>query len=169
MKKITVLLCDDHSVVRQGLRFLLDASGDIAVIGEAENGLRVVSEAIRLQPDVVLLDIAMPLLNGITATRKIALEVPMAKVLILSSYNDDESLRQAVAAGAAGYLTKEAASEELLGAIREIWKGNPFFSPPIAARLLKQWRNREHATAVPELTIRQTEVLQLIAEGYVTK
>src|SRR5205807_1529334 len=106
MKKITVLLCDDHSVVREGLRFLLDASGDIAVIGEAENGLRVVSEAIRLQPDVVLLDIAMPLLNGITATRKIAVEVPRAKVLILSSYNDDESLRQAVAAGAAGYLTK---------------------------------------------------------------
>jgi len=169
MKKITVLICDDHDVVRKGLRFLLDTAGDIAVVGEAENGLRVVSEAIRLQPDVVLLDIAMPLLNGITATRKIAVEVPLAKVLILTSYNDDQSVQQAVVAGAAGYLTKEAASEDLLLAIREIWKGNPFFSPPIAARLLKQWRNRELATAAPALTIRQTEVLQLIAEGYVTK
>jgi DNA-binding NarL/FixJ family response regulator len=169
MRKITVLLCDDHSVVRAGLRSLLNASVDIAVIGEAENGLRAVSEAIRLQPDVVLLDLAMPLLNGLTATRKLAVEVPGAKVLILTSYNNDRSVRQAVAAGAAGYLTKEAASEDLLQAIREIGKGNPFFSPPIAARLLKQWRNREHVAAAPDLTIRQTEVLQLIAEGYITK
>lgn len=172
MQKITVLLCDDHTVVREGLRSLLDASSDIAVIGEAENGLRVVSEAIRLEPNVVLLDIAMPLLNGITATRKIGVEVPAAKVLILSSYNDDQSLQQAVAAGAAGYLTKEAASEDLLQAIREICKGNPFFSPPIAARLLKQWRSRgveAKSGPRPLLTIRQTEVLQLIAEGYGTK
>jgi DNA-binding NarL/FixJ family response regulator len=169
MQKITVLLCDDHAVVREGLRSLLHASGDIAVIGEAENGFRVVSEAIRLQPNVVLLDIAMPLLNGITATRKLAVEVPAAKVLILTSYNDDQSVQQAVAAGAAGYLTKDSASEDLLQAIRKISNGNAFFSPSIATRLLKQWRNREHATAAPELTIRQTEVLQLIAEGYITK
>jgi len=172
MQKITVLLGDDHAVVREALRFLLDAAGDIEVIGEAETGLGVVSEAIRLQPDVVVLDIAMPLLNGITATRKIAVEVPTAKVLIVTSYNDDQSLQQAVAAGAAGYLTKEAASEDLLEAIREIWKGNPFFSPPIAARLLKQWLNRDveaKSGPGPLLTIRQTEVLQLIAEGYATK
>ncbi len=172
MPKITVLVCDDHAVVREGLRFLLDTADDIAVIGEAENGLRVVSESIRLQPDVVLLDIAMPLLNGITATRKLAVEVPAAKVLILTSYDDDQSLKQAVAAGAAGYLTKEAASEDLLQAIREISKGNPFFSPPIAAHLLKQWRNRSVPTksgSGPLLTIRQTEVVQLIAEGYATK
>jgi len=172
MQKIAVLVCDDHAVVRQGLRSLLDASVDIAVIGEAENGLRAVSEAVRLQPDVVLLDIAMPLLNGITATRKLAVEVPRAKVLILTSYNDDQSVHQAVAAGAAGYLTKEAASDDLLQAIREISKGNPFFNPPIAASLLKQWRNRDVKTKSspgPLLTIRQTEVLQLIAEGYITK
>ena len=172
MQKITVLLGDDHAVVREGLRSLLDASGDFAVIGEAENGLRVVSEAIRLQPDVVVLDIAMPLLNGITATRKIAVEVPAAKVLMLTSYNDDHSLQQAIAAGAVGYLTKEAASENLLEAIREIGKGNPFFSPPIAARLLKQWLNRgveAKSRPGPLLTTRQTEVLQLIAEGYATK
>jgi DNA-binding NarL/FixJ family response regulator len=172
MQKITVLLCDDHAVVREGLRSLLDASGDIAVIGEAENGIRVVSEAIRLQPDVVLMDIAMPLLNGITAARKLAVEVPAAKVLILTSYNDDRNLQQAVAAGAVGYLTKEAASEDLLEAIRELSKGNPFFSPPIAARLLKQWRNRGvevKSGSGPLLTIRQTEVVQLIAEGYATK
>jgi DNA-binding NarL/FixJ family response regulator len=172
MQKITVLLCDDHSVVRAGLKVLLETADDIAVIGEAENGLRAVSEAIRLQPDVVLLDLAMPLLNGLTATRKLAVEVPGAKVLMLTSYNDEQSVQQAVAAGAAGYLTKEAASDDLLQAIREIWKGNPFFSPPIAARLLKQWRNRDVKTkssSGPLLTIRQTEVLQLIAEGYITK
>jgi DNA-binding NarL/FixJ family response regulator len=172
MKKITVLVCDDHAVVREGLRFLLDTAGDIAVIGEAENGLRVVSEAIRLRPDVVLLDIAMPLLNGITAARRLAVEIPAAKVLILTSYNDDRNLQQAVAAGAAGYLTKEAASEDLLVAIRELSKGNPFFSPPIAARLLKQWRTRGvevKSGSGPLLTIRQTEVVQLIAEGYATK
>lgn len=172
MQKITVLLCDDHAVVRQGLRFLLDTAGDIAVVGEAENGLRVVSESIRLQPDVVLLDIAMPFLNGITATRKLAVEVPATKVLILTSYDDDQSLRQVVAAGAAGYLTKEAASEDLLEAIRQISRGNPFFSPPTAARLLKQWRNRDveiKSGSGSLLTIRQNEVLQLIAEGYATK
>lgn len=172
MQKITVLLGDDHAVVRAGLRSLLNASGDIAVVGEAENGLCVVSEAIRLQPDVILTDIAMPLLNGITATRKIAVEVPTAKVLILTSYNDDRNLQQALAAGAAGYLTKGAASEDLLEAIREISKGNPFFSPLTAARLLKQWRNRDvesKSAHGPSLTIRQAEVVQLIAEGYATK
>src|SRR5690242_516030 len=169
VQKITVLVCDDHAVFRDCLRSLIDASGDITVIGQAEDGLSVVSEAIRLQPGVVLLDIVMPSLNGITATRKLAVEVPAAKVLILTSYDDEQSVRQAIAAGAAGYVTKESASEDLLRAIREIGQGNAFFSPPIAARLLRQWRNRELATAVRTLTIRQTEVLQLIAEGYATK
>ena len=119
MKKITVLLSDDHAVFREGLRSLLKASDDIDVIGEAENGYRAVGEARRLQPDVVLMDLAMPRLNGMEATRRIARKVPTAKVLILSTYSDDQHVQQAVEAGAAGYLTKESASESLLEAIRE--------------------------------------------------
>ncbi len=169
MNKITVLLCDDHTLVRQGVRALLATAHDIAVIGEATNGNEAVSEAKRLNPQVVLMDISMPGLDGMAAIQKIAVEIPGAKVLILSSYDDDQSVRQAAAAGAAGYLTKEAASEDLLRAVRETSEGNSFFSPPIASRLVKQWRNRHLKTTAPALTLRQTQVLQMIAEGYSTK
>ena len=168
MKKITVLLSDDHAVFREGLRSLLKASDDIDVIGEAENGYRAVGEARRLQPDVVLMDLAMPRLNGMEATRRIARKVPTAKVLILSTYSDDQHVQQAVEAGAAGYLTKESASESLLEAIREAFKGNAVFSPTIASRLLKQWQHRNLKSSSPAgsaLTNRQMDVLQLIAEG----
>src|SRR6185295_12600720 len=142
MNKITVLLCDDHTLVRQGIRALLATAHDIAVIGEATNGNSAVSEAKRLNPQVVLMDIAMPGLDGMAAIQRIAVEVPTAKVLILTSYDDDQTVRQAAASGAAGYLTKESASEDLLQAIRETSQGNGFFSPSIAGRLLKQWQNR---------------------------
>lgn len=172
MKKITVLLSDDHAVVREGLRLLLGAANDIEVVGEAENGRRAVAEAGRLRPDVILMDIAMPLLNGVEAARQIAREVPNARVLILSSYSTDQHVQQAVEAGAAGYLMKETASKDLFRAIREIVSGNAFFSPPIARRLLRRWQNRETESAMttaPVLTSRQTEVMQLIAEGYSSK
>jgi DNA-binding NarL/FixJ family response regulator len=113
MKRITVLLTDDHIVFREGLRLLLQATTDIEVIGEADNGHRAVGETKRLQPDIVLMDIAMPQLNGIEATRRIAREVPSAKVLILSCYNDDQHVEQAVEAGAAGYIMKETASTDI--------------------------------------------------------
>src|SRR3954469_12147264 len=165
MKKITVFLSDDHIVFREGLRLLLEATDDIEVIGEADNGHRAVGETKRLQPDVVLMDIAMPQLNGVEATRRIVREVPSAKVLILSSYNDDQHVQQAVGAGAAGYIMKETASTDLLRAIRETSRGNAFFSPPIARRLLRRWQNRDPLSlpTVPRvLTSRQTEVVQLI-------
>jgi DNA-binding NarL/FixJ family response regulator len=172
MKRITVLLTDDHIVFREGLRLLLQATTDIEVIGEADNGHRAVGETKRLQPDIVLMDIAMPQLNGIEATRRIAREVPSAKVLILSCYNDDQHVEQAVEAGAAGYIMKETASTDLVRAIRETSEGNALFSPPIAKRLLSRSRNRDSlakSTAPPALTSRQTEVVQLIAEGYSSK
>lgn len=174
MKQITVLLSDDHTVVREGLRLLLETEGDIQVVGEASNGHRAVGEAKRLQPDVVILDLAMPLLNGLEAARQIRKEVPSAKVLILSAYNDDQYVEHAIAAGAAGYLMKETVRNDLFRAIREVAKGNAFFSPPVAKRLLRQWQAKplnggpEKAKATV-LTSRQTEVLQLIAEGYATK
>jgi DNA-binding NarL/FixJ family response regulator len=174
MKKITVLLSDDHTLVREGLRALLEKTEDIQVVGEASNGQQSVREAKRLKPDVVLLDISMPLLNGLEAARQITKEVPSAKVLILSAYTDDAYIEHAVEAGAAGYLMKETAGEDLLRAIREIAGGNAFFSPPIARRLLKQWQEGlpnggPARTKTPKLTSRQTEILQLIAEGYATK
>jgi DNA-binding NarL/FixJ family response regulator len=174
MRTITVLLCDDHTAVREGLRLLLEAAEDIEVVGEVENGRRAVEETKRLLPDVLLLDLSMPLLNGVEAARQIAEQVPSAKVLILSAYTDDQHLQHAVEAGVAGYLTKGTSANELLQAIREIAKGNAFFSPPVARCLLKQWHEAflngfPVTTKAASLTSRQTEILQLIAQGYANK
>jgi DNA-binding NarL/FixJ family response regulator len=174
MKKITVLLSEDHTVVREGLRLLLEKEVDIQVVGEAANGQQSVREAKRLKPDVVLQDLAMPLLNGLEAARQIAKEVPSAKVLILSAYSDDAYIEHAIEAGVAGYLMKETVGSDLLRAIREIASGNAFFSPPVARRLLKPWQDKfPNGSSVKKgdtaLTSRQTEILQLIAEGYATK
>jgi DNA-binding NarL/FixJ family response regulator len=171
MKKITVFISDDHAIEREGLRLQLEAADDIEAVGEAGNG-QVVSETKRLRPDVVLMDIAMPLLNGMDAARRIAQEVPATRVLILSSYSDDRHVRLAIEAGAVGYLMKESASRDLLQAIRDVAKGNAFFSPPIARCLLRQWHNRNplaRSSAPSALTNRQMEVIQLIAEGYSSK
>jgi DNA-binding NarL/FixJ family response regulator len=174
MNVIRVLLVDDHAMVRAGLRALLDAAQDIKVIGEAENGRQAVQEAKRLRPDVVLLDVAMPLLNGVEAARQIATRVPTAKVLILSSYNDVNHLRQALEAGVDGYLTKESAANDLLEAIRAAYQGGAFFSPALLPYLLKErWRTPRDNTTPPNktvaLSVREAEVLQLIAEGFANK
>jgi DNA-binding NarL/FixJ family response regulator len=173
MKRIAVLLADDHTVVRQGLRALLSAEDDIEVVGEADNGREAVQLARNTPPDVVLMDVAMPLLNGAGATRQILKWVPTAKVLVLSSYGDDECVTQLMDAGAVGYLLKHTAADDLLKAIREVQAGNSFFSPTIAKRL----RARCQAAFVHgqtqqknrELTAREAEVLQLIAEGFSNK
>jgi DNA-binding NarL/FixJ family response regulator len=168
MKKITVLLCDDHAIFREGLRSLLDATDDIDVVGEAANGYRAVAEAKRVHPNVVLMDIAMPLLNGMEAARRIARQVPAAKVLVLSTYGDDQRVRQAIEAGAAGYLTKAGAPRELLRAIRQARKSKATSNRWIGSRSLNP-RQRPglqfKSSAATALSRRQTEVLQLIAEG----
>src|SRR5260221_8179181 len=174
MQKIPVLLADDHTVVRQGFRALLEAEPDIAIVGEAGTGRQAVQLARKLCPDVVVMDIAMPLLNGLEATRQIIKEVPACRVLVLSSYSDDEYVHQLTQAGAAGYLLKQAAATDLVKAIREARKGNTFFSPAISRRLMKQFRQRlMHGAAVKNptemLTSREAEVLQLIAEGNANK
>src|ERR1700733_2994513 len=128
MKKITVLLVDDHTVVRQGLRALLSQADDIEVVGEAENGRQAVQMAVKTQPNVVLMDVVMPLMNGLEGTRQVLKNVPSAKVLVLSSYSDDDYVQQLTAVGASGYLNKQTASEDLLLAIREVHRGNAFFS-----------------------------------------
>src|SRR5437879_1267392 len=174
MQKINVLLADDHMIVRQGFRALLQAEPDIAVVGEADNGRQAIGLARKLLPDVVVMDIAMPLLNGLEATRQIIKEVPSTKVIILSSYSDDEYVNQLTEAGAVGYLLKQTAAADLIKAIRETKKGNAFFSPAIAKRLMERYREtllkgvpvRKRADM---LTSREAEVLQLIAEGKANK
>ena len=138
MKKIGVLLADDHAVVRQGLRALLEAEGDIAVVGEAENGRQAVAQAKKILPDVVVMDVAMPGMNGLEATRQIVRNIPSSKVLVLTSYGDDDYVAQLLEAGATGYLVKQTAAADLLKAIREVHHGNAFFSPSIAKRLRQQ-------------------------------
>jgi DNA-binding NarL/FixJ family response regulator len=175
MKKIiTVLLADDHTVVRQGLRVLLEAENDIKVVAEAENGRQAVQLAKRHRPDVVVLDVAMPLLNGLEATRQIIRDAPQSKVLILSSYSDDEYVQELTEQGAMGYLVKQSAANDLLKAVREAQKGNAFFSPSISKRLLEHCREALVRGQVGKkrgrrLTSREAEVLQLIAEGHANK
>jgi DNA-binding NarL/FixJ family response regulator len=170
MEKIRVLLADDHTVVRQGLRALLEAEQDITIVGEANTGREAVQLTKKLLPEVVVMDIAMPNLNGLEATRQIAKEVPNTKLLVLSSYNDDEYVHQVTEAGAMGYLLKQTAATDLIKAVREARKGNAFFSPAISRRLVERYREA-FLNGVPVkkrndlLTSRESEVLQLIAEG----
>src|ERR1700728_1872890 len=140
MKKITVLLVDDHTVVRQGLRALLSQEQDIEVVGEAENGRQAVQMAEKILPDIVIMDIVMPLMNGLEGTRQLLNYVPKTKVLVLSSYCDDDYVQQLTGAGASGYLIKQTAADNLLLAIREVQKGNAFFSPSISKRLRDRCR-----------------------------
>lgn len=171
---ITVLLADDHTVVREGLRLLLESADDIKVVAEVENGRQAVAAAKKLLPDVVVLDVVMPLLNGVEAARQIAREAPSSKVLILSSYSDDDRVQQLIEEGAIGYLVKQTAANDLLKAIREAKKGNAYFSPCISKRLMEKCREAFARGGVVKkkgncLTTREAEVLQLIAEGYANK
>ena len=175
VKPITVLLAEDHTVVREGLRALLQAEDDIEVVGEARTGRQAVQLTKQLLPAVVVMDIAMPLLNGVEATRQILKTVPATKVLILSAHGDDEYVEQVIGLGAAGYLIKQTSALVLSKAIREAYKGNTFFSPAISRRLHdRQQRSPAGATGrrkkrAAGLTSREVEILQLIAEGKANK
>ena len=170
MNRITVLLAEDHQVVREGFRSLLEHESDLEVVGEAETGREAVQLTRKLKPAVVVMDIAMPLLNGLEATRQIRKEFPATKVLILSAHGDDAYVEQVTTLGAAGFLLKQTSSHILATAIREVQKGNTFFSPAVAKRLSVPNRNR-HGRAeqvqkkTNRLSSREVEVLQLIAEG----
>jgi DNA-binding NarL/FixJ family response regulator len=174
MERITVLLADDHMIVREGIRALLEAEDDIEVVGEAQTGRQAVQLTKRLRPSVVVMDIGMPLLNGLEATRRILKAVPATRVLILSAHGDDEYVRQAVTLGAAGYLIKETSADLLSKAIREVQKGNTFFSPSMANRLPSLSLESSDGCGVLKkknaaLSSREVEVLQLIAEGKANK
>jgi DNA-binding NarL/FixJ family response regulator len=174
MKPITVLLVEDHRIVREGLRYLLNLETDIQVVGEAKNGREAVKLANKLNPNVIVMDIAMPLLNGLEATRQILKVLPLIRVLILSAYNDDAYVEQVVAIGAAGYIVKQTASEVLPAAIRQVHSGQSFFSPSISKRHFHHVKKAKIMGELPKknptcLTSRESEVLQLIAEGKANK
>jgi len=172
---IRLLLVDDHHIVRDGLRALLNSERDMEIVGEATSGRQAVAVAEQLRPDVVIMDLAMPLLNGMEATRQITSGTPTTKVIILSSYSDDPHLEQALAGGAAGYVLKQAAASELVRAVREVQAGNAYFSPAINRRMQQLQTNAQPEAGTPKpqphpaLTRREAEVLQLIAEGYLSK
>jgi DNA-binding NarL/FixJ family response regulator len=173
-KKITVLLAEDHQVVREGLRKLLESEHDMEVVGEATSGRQAVTLAKTLRPSVVVMDIAMPLLNGLEATRQILHADSGAKVLMLSAHSDDTYVEQAIAFGAKGFLLKQTSASDLSNAIREIEKGKTFFSPPVARRLQRKNqkslnRKGQLKTKAVQLSSREMEVLQLIAEGAANK
>jgi DNA-binding NarL/FixJ family response regulator len=169
-KKITVLLAEDHRLVREGFRALLAAENDIEVVGEASDGRQALRMMAKLHPDVAVMDIAMPSLNGLEATRQIQKEFPQTAVLILSAHSDDAYVEQVAALGAAGFLLKQTSSENLATAIREVQKGKTFFSPSISKRLSERGQkvpDREESRKKKgnRLSSREVEVLQLIAEG----
>ena len=174
MKRIAVLLAEDHTIVREGLRKMLELEADLEVVGEAADGRQAVALAKKLRPAVVLMDIAMPRLNGLEATRQILKTVPGTKVLILSAHNDDAYVNHATESGAVGFLLKQTSAHDVCRAIREVQKGKTLFSPAISRRLTQvgtrsPGRAGPRARKVPELTSREREVLQLIAEGKANK
>ncbi len=172
MNRIRVLLADDHTILRDGIRALLVDQADIEVIGEAEDGLSTVKMVGKLKPDVVIMDIAMPLLNGLEATRQIQRDYPQVKVLILTMHDNEEYIRQVLAAGALGYVLKDAAAHDLLGAIRAVHRGEAVLSPAITRLVIEdylRWGDIRPADTSNGLTPREREILQLIAEGYTNK
>ena len=168
-EQIRLLLADDHAVVRSGLRLLLEAQPDLVIVGEAENGAEAIRRTAELEPDVVLMDIEMPGMNGIEAARRIKAQSPGTSVLALTMYEDDQYFFEMLRAGASGYVPKRAAPDELATAIRAVSRGEVFLHPSLAGRLVQDYLQRrdveEQEPAADDLTPREQEVLTLIAQG----
>jgi len=165
-RSIRVLVADDHVVVRQGIRALLATEPDIEVVGEAENGREAVAETDRLQPDVILMDLVMPEMDGIEAIRRITAQQPEARILVLTSFAADDKVFPAIKAGALGYLLKDSEPEELVGAIHQVHRGESSLHPAVARKLLQELSRPPKKPPTPEpLTEREVEVLRLVAQG----
>jgi len=168
---IRVMICDDHALFRRGLIMVLEAEDDIAVVAEAEDGEDAVEKAAEFVPDVVLMDVRMPGVNGIEATRRIAEKVPTAKILMLTVSDEEEDLYEAIKAGATGYLLKEVSIEEVAPAARAVVAGQSLISPSMASKLLGEFSNlakraeERSSVPTPRLTDRELEVLRLVAQG----
>ena len=167
MERVTVLLADDHPVVRQGLRTFLELQEDIEVVGEAGDGADAVALAEQLVPDVVLMDLVMPTLDGIEATRRIRHASPATKVIVLTSFAEDDKIFPAIRAGAAGYLLKDAQPQELADGIRRVQRGEGLLDPRVAARVMQELEKPKADQQV--LTDRELDVLRLLAKGLSNK
>ena len=170
MQKIKVLVADDHTIVRDGICALLARAADIEVVGEAANGMEALENVRQLIPDVVLIDIAMPIMGGLEATRRICKEFPKTKVLVLTQYDDKEYVFPIIRAGAYGVISKTAASSELVSGIRAVHRGDSFLSPSVAKFLIEDYQQiastkRSH-DSYEQLTNREKKILKLLAEGY---
>jgi DNA-binding NarL/FixJ family response regulator len=162
---IRVLLVDDHSVVRQGLRSFLELLDDIQIVGEASGGAEAVDLAIQLSPDIVLMDLVMPGMNGIEATRQICARCTSTKVIALTSFLADEHIYPALAAGASGYLLKDVTPSELVQAIRTVYQGKAELHPEVAKRIIESFQGQNTEPNEQKLTPREVEVLGLISQG----
>ena len=172
METVRVLLADDHALVRAGIHELLKRFPWVEVVGETGDGREALEQIKSCQPDVVLMDVAMPGLNGLEATARVTKEYPYTRVIILSMYDNEEYVIQALRAGAAGYLLKDAATGELEFAIRTVAKGSTYLSPAISKRVIDDYLHRldnDNQSSLEQLTPRQREILQLVAEGKTTK
>ncbi|MGO8947897.1 MAG: response regulator [Ktedonobacterales bacterium] len=170
LEKIRVLLADDHTILRAGLKMMLNAQPDIEAIGEASDGRQAINEAEKLSPDVIIMDITMPECNGIEATRQIKRLLPDIRVLILTMHENEEYLFQTLRAGAAGYMLKEAADTDLISAIRVVSSGRFYLSPSAQSMLVSDYLQRVHTgeerDSYGALTEREREILKLVAEGF---
>jgi len=172
MQKIRVLVVDDHTIVRDGICALLALAGDIEVVGEAANGSEALKVVKELEPNVVLMDITMPIMDGLEATRRISKEFSRTRVLVLTQYDDKEYVFPVIEAGARGFISKVAASSELASAIRAVYHGDSYLSPSAAKLLIEGYQHIEGRIShdpYEQLTDRERDVLKLVAEGYTTK
>jgi NarL family two-component system response regulator LiaR len=168
-KAIRILIADDHQIVRKGLKVLLGTEKDFQVVGEAENGVEAVSRAAELKPDVILMDIVMPEMDGIEATRRITADRPGCRILVLTSFAADDKVFPAVKAGALGYLLKDSTPEQLIESIRQVHRGEPSLEPSIARKVLQELSGGSGKQTGDPLTEREMEVLRLIAQGLSNK
>ncbi len=173
MEKIRILLADDHLIIRDGLKVLINAQPDMQVIGEADDGVSALQQTIELEPDIVIMDVTMPELNGEQATRQIKEKIPQVKVLVLTMHEDKVYFQELLRAGASGYIPKRAASEELIGAIRVVYQGGVFVDPYIlssAVSALSSSPGEDDLTGRPDLlSLREREVVCLVSQGFTTK
>src|SRR4030042_6592506 len=173
MQKIRVLVVDDHTIVRDGICALLALAGDIGVVGEATNGNEAINKVRELNPDVVLMDIAMPMMGGLEATRRIVKEFPKTKVLVLTQYEDKEYFFPVIESGASGFISKAAASSELTAGLRSVYRGDSYLSPAVTKLMVENYQQTTgkipNQDPYNNLTERDREVFKLLAEGHSTQ
>lgn len=165
MNKIRILIADDHAIMRDGIRAMLSIHGDLDIVGEAANGEEAVAKALELRPDIIIMDTAMPGIDGIEATRRIVKKIHQAKVLILAEYSNREYIVSAIKAGAAAYIPKKAVGSELISAVRSVHQAGSFLYPSAAVEIIKEYLRGAEEDPYQRLTAREKDILKLLAEG----